>query len=257
MSAEGRGLALEDFRPASMLRVARTLISTPRFPVIDFHTHLTWSPGLEPGDAIKVIAGPSELLPTMDAKHVRIMVNLTGGYGDGLGEALRVHPDAHPGRFLTFTEPWWSRVAEPGYARFQADEVERAHRAGARGLKVLKILGLFAREHGTTGSLIAVDDPRFDPTWEVAGALGMPVVIHVPDPTASPEHARTQIALRGRTLVGGGDGDDFRRLPTCYEIYVAPIKGRNGDDSFKTLRALMRALPNLSRNQPVQVSSAP
>ncbi len=184
MIAEGRGLPLEDFRPASMLRVARTPIAVPRFPVIDFHTHLTWSPGLEPGETIQVIAGGSELLPTMDAKRVRIMVNLTGGYGDGLRDALRVHPQAHPGRFLTFTEPWWSRVAESGCAQFQADEVERAHRAGARGLKVLKILGLFAREHGNSGSLIAVDDPRFDPMWEVAGALGMPVVIHVSDPRA-------------------------------------------------------------------------
>ena len=92
MDAEGRGLPLEDFRPASMLRVARTHVPTPRFPVIDFHTHLTWSPGLRAGDAIEVIAGPSELLPTMDAKGVRVMVNLTGGYGDGLREALRVHP---------------------------------------------------------------------------------------------------------------------------------------------------------------------
>ncbi len=103
---------------------------------------------------------------------------------------------------------------------------------------------------------------RLYPVWRELVARRrirpLPVVIHVPDPTAFPEHARTQIALRrGRILVGGGDGGDFRRLPACYEIYVAPIKGRTGDDSFETLRALMRALPNLSRDGPVPVPSAP
>src|SRR4051794_37646422 len=103
-----------------MLRVAETRVQRPRFPVIDFHTHLTWSRGLEPGDEITIIAEPPELLPVMDAKGIRLMVSLTGGYGKGLERALSVHGRAEPGRFVTFTEPWWSRVAEPGYAKFQA-----------------------------------------------------------------------------------------------------------------------------------------
>lgn len=167
-----------------MLNVAQTRVVTPRFPVIDFHTHLTWSPGLEAGEKTEVIAEASELLPTMDAKNVRVMVNLTGGYGEGLLNSIAAHAQANSQRFVVFTEPWWSRVAEPNYARFQADEVERAQRAGARGLKILKILGLYARENVKTGPLIKVDDPRFDPMWEAAGALDMPVAIHVSDPRA-------------------------------------------------------------------------
>ena len=60
----------------------------------------------------------------------------------------------------------------------------RAKRAGARGLKVLKVLGLFLRERVDAGPLVAVDDPRFDPMWEACGALGLPVAIHVSDPFA-------------------------------------------------------------------------
>jgi predicted TIM-barrel fold metal-dependent hydrolase len=179
-----QGIRLTDFEPQSVLSVPQTRLARPRFPVIDFHTHLTWSPGLAPGDQIKVIAGPSELLPTMDAKNVRLMVNLTGGYGEGLHDSISVHAQAHPERFIVFTEPWWSRVAESDYARFQADELERAHSVGARGLKILKILGLFAREQVKTGPLIKVDDARFDLMWEAAGALKMPVAIHVSDPRA-------------------------------------------------------------------------
>lgn len=177
-------MLLRDFAPASALQVTQTRVAKPRFPVIDFHTHLTWSPGLEIGDEIKVIAEESELLPVMDAKDVRVMVNLTGGYGAGLLQSVSVHAKVNPDRFVVFTEPWWSRVASPDYATFQAEQVEWAHAAGARGLKILKLLGLYARENGRTGPLIKVDDKRFDPMWEAAGSLAMPVVIHVSDPQA-------------------------------------------------------------------------
>ncbi len=52
------------------------------------------------------------------------------------------------------------------------------------GLKVLKTLGLYLREHGKTGPLVTIDDARFDPMWEACGALGMPVAIHIGDPEA-------------------------------------------------------------------------
>jgi predicted TIM-barrel fold metal-dependent hydrolase len=51
-------------------------------------------------------------------------------------------------------------------------------------LKILKVLGLYLREQVTTGPLVKIDDPRFDPMWEACGALGLPVAIHVSDPTA-------------------------------------------------------------------------
>jgi predicted TIM-barrel fold metal-dependent hydrolase len=178
------GILLSEYAPKSVLSVERTHVEKPRFPVIDFHTHLTWSRGLEPGDDISLIAGPDELIPTMDAKGIRLMVNLTGGYGAGLRESIKAHANAYPDRFVVFTEPWWSCVAEPGYGRFQAEQIELSHADGARGLKILKILGLYARDGVTTGSLIKVDDSRFDPMWEACGALRMPVLIHVSDPRA-------------------------------------------------------------------------
>ncbi|HXJ39276.1 MAG TPA: amidohydrolase family protein, partial [Bryobacteraceae bacterium] len=55
--------------------------------------------------------------------------------------------------------------------------------AGAKGLKVLKSLGLVLREKGTN-EIIHVDDKRFDPMWEAAGANKMPIAIHTSDPLA-------------------------------------------------------------------------
>ncbi len=85
---------------------------------------------------------------------------------------------------MVFTEPWWERTNQPGYSSFQADEIARAHQAGARGLKILKTLGLYLREEISEGPLVKIDDPRFDPMWETCGSLGMPVAIHVSDPEA-------------------------------------------------------------------------
>jgi len=173
-------LALKDFQPRSMLHVAEHKVARARFPVIDVHAHLSWSKGEE----VTFLATPAQLLEVMDRKNVRTMVNLTGGSGAGLATAIRTFEGAAPGRFVTFTEPSWHRVREPGYPQWQADEIERARRAGARGLKVLKTLGLFLRENGTTGPLVKIDDPRFDPMWDACGRLGLPVAIHVSDPEA-------------------------------------------------------------------------
>ena len=171
-------MALKDFQPKSMLRVPEHKVARAKFPVIDVHTHLSRS------DGTRFLATPQELLEVMDRKNVRTMVNLTGGTGAGLVGAIKQFETAAPGRFLTFTEPSWSRLLEPGYPQAQADEIEKAKQAGARGLKVLKTLGLFLRERGREGPLVKVDDPRFDPMWDACGRLGLPVAIHVSDPQA-------------------------------------------------------------------------
>jgi predicted TIM-barrel fold metal-dependent hydrolase len=179
-------LSLDEFQPKSALHVPEHRVERPRFPVIDCHTHLTWSGRASGGridaEAVTTIAPASELLAVMDRKSVTRMINLTGGRGVGLTETIARFDASHAGRFLTFTEPWWSRASDPGYASFQAAEIERAHRAGARGLKVLKTLGLYLRDR--TGALVTVDDPRFDPMWETCAALKLPVAIHVADPEA-------------------------------------------------------------------------
>jgi predicted TIM-barrel fold metal-dependent hydrolase len=182
------GLDLADFEPRSMLHVPVTSAERARFPVIDIHTHLAFAASSEKGVALneerKFLAAAAELLEVMDRKNVRTMVNLTGGFGVGLAKCIQTFDKAHPGRFLTFTEPWWSRSHQPDYPQFQADEIQKAKRAGARGLKILKTLGLYLRKELTRGSLVKIDDPRFDPMWDACGQLNLPVAIHVSDPEA-------------------------------------------------------------------------
>ena len=181
-------LDLRDYQPRSMLHVPETRVPKARFPVIDIHTHLSFaaksSQGVPLSEERHFLAEPDWLLEVMERANLRMLVNVTGGMGSGVRASVAKYDRAHPGRFLTFTEPWYSRAAEPGYAKFQADELGRAHADGARGVKLLKTLGLYLRERVTEGPLVKVDDPRFDPMWEAAAALKMPVAIHTSDPEA-------------------------------------------------------------------------
>jgi len=186
--AKPESLALEDFQPKSMLHVTETKVTRARFPVIDVHTHLTHGAqgknGVTLGEEIKVLASPDDLLPVMDRKNIRMMVNLTGNRGTGLEEAIQRFQQPHPDRFVVFTEPAWDHSNRPDYPRWQADEIGRAHQAGAKGLKVVKTLGLYLREQVTSGPLVKIDDPRFDLMWEACAAFKMPVAIHISDPEA-------------------------------------------------------------------------
>ncbi|MCC7498338.1 MAG: amidohydrolase family protein [Bryobacterales bacterium] len=181
-------LDLRDFQPKSMLHVTGTKVEKARFPVIDFHTHLSWAAKGEAGVPLsedrQFIATAQELLEVMDRKNLKVLINTTGGPGAGVRQSVEHFDKAHPGRFFTFTEPWYAKITEPDYPKFQADAIEKAHQDGARGLKILKTLGLYLRQNVTAGPLIKVDDPRFDPMWDACGALKMPVGIHVSDPEA-------------------------------------------------------------------------
>jgi predicted TIM-barrel fold metal-dependent hydrolase len=179
-----RKLALEDYEPKSMLHVTETTVPRARFPVVDFHTHLSWSGRRGQVAEAHNNATPQEVLPVMDRKNVRMMVNLTGGYGKVLEQTINYWQRPHPDRFLVFTEPWFGKITEPGFPQFQADQIAQARQMGAGGLKVLKTLGLYLRERVTSGPLVKIDDHRFDPMWEAAGAHRMPVAIHTSDPEA-------------------------------------------------------------------------
>jgi predicted TIM-barrel fold metal-dependent hydrolase len=181
-------LELSQYEPKSMLQVHESRVERAKYPVIDFHTHISLSikseKGVELSPDRQYLGTPQELLAVMDRKNIKTMVNLTGGYEKGLAEAVTKYDHAYPGRFLTFTEPSYSHFKDPNYPKLQAQAIEQVHRDGARGLKILKTLGLYLREDITSGPLVKIDDPRFDPMWDACGQLNMPVAIHISDPVA-------------------------------------------------------------------------
>src|SRR5262245_30609423 len=111
---KGLPLRLTEFEPKSMLHVKETSVPRSRFPVIDFHTHVSRRRAQRPG------VPPADLVKTMDAVNLHTMVNLTGGSGEDLAAAIKDFDRAFPRRFVTMTEPTWTRASEPGYAAWQA-----------------------------------------------------------------------------------------------------------------------------------------
>jgi predicted TIM-barrel fold metal-dependent hydrolase len=185
---QAKSLDLSQYEPRSMLRVKETRVERARYPLIDIHTHLSFSSKVENGVSLsperRFLASPESLLPVMERRNIRALTNLTGGFGTGVVETVQKFDNARPGRFYTFTEPSYDHFLEPNYPKLQSQAIADAHSAGAKGLKILKTLGLYLRDNITTGKLVKVDDARFDPMWDACGQLGLPVAIHVSDPIA-------------------------------------------------------------------------
>src|SRR5882762_6692122 len=149
-ASQPKPLELSQYEPKSMLQLHESHVERAKFPLIDFHTHISGSTKSEKGVELspdrEYLGTPDEMLTVMERKNIRAMVNLTGGYEKGLAEAVTKYDRAHPGRFYTFTEPSYSRFKEPDYPKLQGQAIEQAHREGGRGLKSLKPLCLYFRE---------------------------------------------------------------------------------------------------------------
>jgi predicted TIM-barrel fold metal-dependent hydrolase len=171
-----RNLPLRDWAPRSMMVTKTTLVERPKYPVIDVHNHLGGGKNrLTP----KVVAG---YLAEMDAAGVQTVVNLDGGWGDRLTETIAALDLAHPGRFATFALIDFEGIDDPAWSDREATRLEASFKAGAKGLKFHKSLGLGHRYKD--GRLVPVDDTKLDPIWAKCAEHKRPVVIHVADPAA-------------------------------------------------------------------------
>ena len=70
---------------------------------------------------------------------------------------------------------------KPDFVKNQLNTLDNMVTMGAQGLKVIKNLGLEIRD--PSGNLVPIDAPRFDPIWDRAGELKIPVLMHLTDPT--------------------------------------------------------------------------
>jgi len=170
---ERETLLLRDFHPKSMLHARVTPIHRAKFPVIDVHNHINDAMGIDEH------LPPEKVIEIMNAANVRTVVILTGQWRDKLQRVVDEMVKPYPGRFMVFTQIDYSKIDD---SPAMVADLDDAVRRGARGLKVLKDLGLQDRDK--SGKLIPVDDPRLDPVWEECGRLGIPVAIHVTDPEA-------------------------------------------------------------------------
>ncbi len=176
---------LSQWRPRPAVVLPAHEVPAPAVPVVDVHNHVgRWLAA----DGAWLVPDTAELASTLTAAGVETLVNLDGRWDDELVANVERYDRAAPGAYLTFCHVEWAQLAGSGgpddrevVARLTA-QLEQSARAGARGVKVWKDLGLSVRD--ATGTLVRPDDPRVMAVLRAAGELGLPVLIHTADPVA-------------------------------------------------------------------------
>lgn len=177
-----RRIYLDEFRPTPELNAPENILTRAKFPCVNVHTH----PSKLTDEDL------DEMVRVMDASNIAVSVSLDGRAGNFAEHHQRLIK-RHPGRFVTFVRmdymgdgakdsPKSWDVHKPGFGVRMADRLSSAVKQGASGLKLLKDLGLYLRD--PAGKLLKPDDSRFDPVWQRAGELGIPVLWHCADPVA-------------------------------------------------------------------------
>lgn len=72
--------------------------------------------------------------------------------------------------------------SDAAYVSAVVDSLERDFREGAVACKIWKNIGMRVRRYGR---YLAVNDPLFDPVWDVIEDAGRPAVLHIADPIES------------------------------------------------------------------------
>ncbi len=179
-------ISISEYTPRPMLQVKQTNIVASRYSAIDLHTHFR----------IKT-KGSRETIENyvnevMNPRNIAICVSLDGLLGSE-DEHLKLVGGSLQDRFGVFvhlnfqgngsSDDFGSWACnQPGFVRLVVEQLKEAKRRGCLGVKFFKEFGLGYRDG--RGDLLAIDDPRFDPIWEICGELKMPILIHTADPAA-------------------------------------------------------------------------
>jgi len=175
---------LRTFDPKPALKVAKTDLKQAKFKVIDVHGHFRFKLR---GDRKKL----DDYISAMNDNNIAVSVSLDARLGqeeDHL-KFLKEH-EKRLGVFAHIDFQGAGAKGDPkswacnqvGFVRTTVEQLKAAKEKGIIGLKFFKHFGL--RYKNADGSLVKIDDPRFDPIWKTCGELGLPVIIHTADPIA-------------------------------------------------------------------------
>ena len=160
-----------DYRPRTSLVTEQHRVPNAKFPVVDIHSHT--------GPAPETV---SSLITQMDALNIRVLNNLSGGFGDALKKRVDyIRSTPYADRFTVFANGLNAfRDVAPGYGQKAAAQLESDVKNGAIGLKIFKETGMDTKK--ADGARLQITDPELDPIWDAAGRLNIPVIIHTGEP---------------------------------------------------------------------------
>jgi predicted TIM-barrel fold metal-dependent hydrolase len=239
--------SIVDYRPTTSLVAEQHQVPKARFPVVDIHSHTGPTP-----ETIKT------LIAQMDALNIRVLNNLSGGFGDALKQRVDyIRSTPYGDRFTVFANGLnrFSDVA-PGYGQKAAAQLETDVKNGAIGLKIFKETGMDTKK--ADGSRLRITDPELAPLWETAGRLNIPVIIHTGEPpeffkpldmhnerwlelSLFPDRRRYLVPVSWETLSAERD-ELFRKHPKTR--FIAAHFGWHANDLARAGR-LLDANPNV------------
>ncbi|WP_047815054.1 amidohydrolase family protein [Rhodopirellula islandica] len=182
----GGDLSLHRYNPKSQLKTKVTEVSRAAFPVVDVHTHFFYRLRMN-REALE------DFVAAMDCNRIALCVSLDGKLGSQFQEQKEFLWKTHRDRFVLYANVDWRcdgatddpstwACHRPGFAERTVEQLREAVKQGASGLKLFKRFGLGHRN--PDGSLVKIDDPRWDPIWAACGELQIPIIIHTADPAA-------------------------------------------------------------------------
>ena len=159
-------------RMTSTLVVPRTVLSRFSAPVIDAHSHAYATTS----------AAVAEWVKLQEEMGVTQTFIFTGATGAEFRTIAARYAGAYPSRFVMFAGLLQQGMEARDYGARLRARLHEDVKAGARGLGELTDKGL-GLVH-TADRVYFIDDPRFDPLWDEAGKLHLPVFVHIAEPAA-------------------------------------------------------------------------
>ena len=162
-------ILLKEYKPISIHKTPATVVSRPKYPAIDVHSHPYKKTAAEVGDWVQLMA-------RVGIEKSVVLTQVSGKEFDALYDDYSKYPRQFE-VWCGFDYDGWD---QPGWAQRAVAELERCVRLGARGVGEEGDKGKGANWGQAPG--MHFDDPRMDPLFEKCAELKIPVNLHVADP---------------------------------------------------------------------------
>ncbi|MBW7856879.1 MAG: amidohydrolase family protein [Leptonema sp. (in: Bacteria)] len=165
-------ISLEQFKPTTkMVPVSEHLLTEPKFPVLEFHGHIFPS-------------YKGDLIADMKKCKNPIFVDLAI-WTRNINDYNKLKSKYPENKLFHFPAWNYDRLKENNNQtgiQQMADDLEAMAKAGIKGIKMWKNLGLGVKR--PDGSFYTIDDEAFEPLWQVVEKYDLLVAMHSFDPPA-------------------------------------------------------------------------